>query len=206
MTTIDLRKELKSLYRPGTKEIAVVQVPAMNFLMIDGAGNPNTSREYAAALGALYTVAYTLKFAVKRGPLAVDYPVMPLEGLWWADDMDAFTPGKTDKDAWKWTMMIMQPDFTNPAMVADAVEDAKKRKGDMPALSLLRFGRFEEGLAAQIMFTGAYADEGPVIMRIHEFIERTGRVISGKHHEIYISDPNRTAPDKLKTVIRQPMR
>lgn len=206
MTTIDLKKDLKQLYLPGTKGISEVMVPAMNFLMIDGAGDPNTSRDYAAALGALYTVAYTLKFAAKRGPLATDYPVMPLEGLWWADDMGAFTLDHTDKNAWKWTMMIMQPDFVDAAMVAAAVDDARSRKGDLPAFSALRLDRFEEGLAAQIMYVGPYSGEAPTITRIHDFIAAAGRIKSGKHHEIYISDPNRTTPEKLKTVIRQPMR
>ena len=204
MTTIDLKKDLKQLYLPGTKGISEVMVPAMNFLMIDGAGDPNTSRDYAAALGALYTVAYTLKFAAKRGPLATDYPVMPLESLWWADDMGAFTLDHTDKNAWKWTMMILQPSFVANDVIALAISEVRRKK-NLPAISKLRLETFEEGRCAQVLHIGPFSEEGRTIQRVHEYINaRTS--VTGKHHEIYLSDIRRAAPQKWKTIIRQPMR
>lgn len=150
-------------------------------------------------------MAYTLKFAVKKGQ-AIDYPVMALEGLWWADDMSRFS--EQDKAAWKWTYMIMQPEIISADMVKKAVEEVRRKKNP-PALGKMRFERFEEGTSVQIMYTGPYSAEGPTIKRLHDFIHEKGLVFNGlkqKHHEIYLSDPRRTAPEKLKTVIRQPAR
>jgi hypothetical protein len=200
-TKIDLRKELKHLYNPSSKQIAVVDVPDMNFLMIDGQGDPNTSVAYRNAVEALFAVSYTLKFMVKKGEQAVDYAVMPLEGLWWVDDMTQFS--MHDKDAWKWTSMIMQPEFITVDLFQEALKQVKKKK-DLPALSGMRFESFHEGQAAQILYFGPYSDEGPTIEGIHRFIAEQGRRLRGRHHEIYLSDPRRTAPAKLKTVIRQP--
>jgi len=200
-TKIDLRKELKHLYNPSSKQIAIVDVPEMNFLMIDGQGDPNTSVAYRNAVEALYAVSYTLKFMVKQGYQAVDYAVMPLEGLWWVDDMTQFS--MHDKDAWKWTSMIMQPEYVTAELFQEALRQVKKKK-DLPALSGMRFESFHEGQAAQILYFGPYSDEGPTIERIHRFILEQGRRLRGRHHEIYLSDPRRTAPPKLKTVIRQP--
>jgi hypothetical protein len=202
MEKLDLKKSLKNLYEPSAKSFSVVDVPSMNFIMIDGQGNPNTSVEYAESVQALYTAAYTLKFKIKK-ELAVDYPVMASEGLWWMDDMREFS--EAHKDDWKWTMMIMQPDIVTPQLFSQAVAEAKKKK-EVPALSCLRFETFHEGLAAQILYFGAYADEGPTISRLHKFIEESGYVRFGKHHEIYLGDPRRSAPEKLRTTIRQPMR
>ena len=200
-TKIDLRKELKHLYNPSSKQIAIVDVPEMNFLMIDGQGDPNTSQAYQDAVEALYSVAYTLKFMVKKGEPAVDYAVMPLEGLWWVEDMTQFSVN--DKDAWKWTSMIMQPEYVTEELLQEALKQVGKKK-DLPALSGMRFESFREGQAAQILYFGPYSDEGPTIERIHRFIVEQGRRLLGRHHEIYLSDPRRTAPAKLKTVIRQP--
>jgi hypothetical protein len=175
----------------------------MNFLLIDGVGDPNTSPAFQAAVEALYSVAYTLKFSIKKGPLAIDYPVMPLEGLWWMDDMGRFTLG--NKDDWKWTVMLVQPDFMTEDLVKEGVEQVRKKKNPA-ALPLLRFERFHEGLCAQIMHLGPYAAEKPTIERLHAFIAEQGASLTGKHHEIYLSDPSRTAPEKMKTVIRQPMK
>ena len=200
-TKIDLRKELKHLYNPSSKQIAIVDVPEMNFLMIDGQGDPNTSQAYQDAVEALYSVAYTLKFMVKKGESAVDYAVMPLEGLWWVEDMTQFSVN--DKDAWKWTSMIMQPEYVTEELLQEALKQVGKKK-DLPALSGMRFESFREGQAAQILYFGPYSDEGPTIERIHRFIVEQGRRLLGRHHEIYLSDPRRTAPAKLKTVIRQP--
>lgn len=202
MTKLDLKRELKDLYNPSSKDISVVNVPAMNFLMIDGTGDPNVAQAYKDALEALYAVSYTLKFKIKQEQ-NVDYVVMPLEGLWWMDDMTQFSV--ENKAAWLWTMMIMQPKFVTTKMVEQVVGEVKKKK-QLAALSHVRLEKFAEGLAAQILYFGAYADEGPTIQKIHQHIRTTGHQLHGKHHEIYLGDPRKTAPAKLKTVIRQPMR
>ena len=202
MEKLDLKKTLKYLYEPSAKAFSVVDVPQMSFIMIDGKGNPNNSAEYAESLQALYSAAYTLKFMIKK-EMAVEYPVMVSEGLWWMDDMREFSQAR--KDDWKWTMMIMQPEIVTPQLFAQAVDETMKKKG-VPALSRLRLECYPEGLATQIMYFGPYADEGPTIARLHQSIEESGHVRFGKHHEIYLGDPRRTAPEKLRTVIRQPMR
>ena len=200
MEKIDFKKELKHLYRPKLKKIDIVDVPAMNFLMIDGKGDPNTAKEYTDAIEALYSLSYTLKFMVKKRD-NVDYGVLPLEGLWWADDMTHF--GSGNKDEWKWTAMIMQPEYIIKERVDRAIEEVKKKK-DLVALPKLRFSSFNEGLSAQTMYVGPYADEGPTIKEIHKFIKEKGYELRGKHHEIYLGDPRRSKPEKLKTIIRQP--
>jgi hypothetical protein len=203
MSKIDYKKELKHLYQPSAKKFQVVDVPPMNFLMIDGHGDPNTAQEYQDAVEALYGVAYKLKFISKKES-GKDYVVPPLEGLWWAGDMETFT-AQRDKSAWDWTMMIMQPEWITPAMVEEAVAQVEKAKG-LPALSRLRLETYLEGLAVQIMHIGSYNDEGPTIARMHTFAAENGYTLAGKHHEIYLSDPRRVAPEKLKTVLRQPVR
>jgi len=205
MITIDLRKQFKHLYQPSAKQFSIVDVPAFKFLMMDGAGNPNTSQDYRDALEALYGLSYTLKFGVKQGKYdkkTYDYPVMALEGLWWMDDMREFSTAR--KDEWKWTAMIMQPDIITHDLVELARADLIKKKNPTAA-SKIRFEAFHEGLSAQIMYFGPYADESPTIQRLHDFIIESGHQLRGKHHEIYLGDPRRTAPEKLKTVIRQPM-
>lgn len=202
MEKLDLKKTLKYLYEPSARAFSVVDVPPMNFIMIDGHGDPNNSPEYTESMHALYTAVYTLKFKIKK-ELAVDYPVMASEGLWWMNDMRKFS--LVHQDDWKWTMMIMQPEIVTPLLFAQAVDEATKKKGQ-PVLSRLRLERYQEGLATQIMYFGPYADEGPTIALLHQFIEESGHVRFGKHHEIYLGDPRRTAPEKLRTVIRQPMR
>lgn len=201
MKKVDFKRELKHLYRPSAKKVSFVDVPAMNFLTITGEGNPNTAQAYKDAVSALYSVAYTVKFMVKKGELAIDYGVMPLEGLWWAEDMSQFTT--EDKDSWLWQAMIMQPEFVTAEMIAEAKVQVKQKKG-LVAVDLLKFERVAEGQAAQILYTGPYADEGPTIQNLHEQIWQQGGELSGKHHEIYLNDPSRTAPERLKTVIRQP--
>jgi len=198
---IDLRKELKHLYQPSAKEVVQVEVPTFNFLMVDGEGDPNTSKEYAEAVEALFSVSYTAKFMVKKGPKKLDYAVMPLEGLWWADDMSVFVAN--DKTRWKWTMMIMQPSFVENEVVESAIAEVRKKK-NLPGTSKLRLEAFSEGRCAQILHIGPFSEEGPTIKRVHEFIDsRTG--ITGKHHEIYLSDIRRADPKKWKTIVRQPM-
>ena len=199
---IDMKKELKDLYNPSTKHVTIVEVPKMNFLMIDGSGDPNTSQMYKEAIEALFSLSYTIKFMMKKTK-AVDYAVMPLEGLWWVDDMSNFSV--TSKDEWKWTAMIIQPEHVTENIVAKAVEELEKKK-NLPSLSKIRLDSFREGTSAQIMYIGAYADEGPTIIKIHEFINENEGALIGKHHEIYLSDPRRAAPEKLRTIIRQPMK
>lgn len=202
MEKIDFKKDLKHLYKPSAKVVETVTVPEMNFCMIDGEGNPNTSSAYGEAIEALYSVSYTLKFMAKKGVLTIDYGVLPLEGLWWADDMNDFLTG--NKDRWKWTMMIMQPHFVEPIMFRDAVAHSKQKKA-LFALDDVRFEAFEEGQAAQIMHIGPFEEERPAIEKVHDHIAAAKLTRTGKHHEIYLSDIRRAAPDKWKTIIRQPM-
>lgn len=202
METLDLKKDLKHLYNPSAKAFSLVEVPVMNFLMIDGTGDPNTAQAYREAVEALYAVAFGIKFAVKKGQ-GIDYPVMPLEGLWWVEDMALFSTAR--KDDWLWTMMIMQPALVTADLVTAQVESTRKK--DLPALGKLRFESYTEGLAVQILHLGPYSAEGPVLARMHhEFIPQNGLELTGKHHEIYLGDPRRTAPEKLRTVLRQPVR
>ena len=202
MDKIDLKKELKQLYRPSAKEVVELDVPAMNYLMVDGEGDPNTSQAYSDAVEALFSVSYAVKFMVKKGESAVDYAVMPLEGLWWADDMSKFTTA--DKSNWKWTMMIMQPSFAAPEIIGSAIAAVKKKKNPA-AISKLRLEEFSEGRCAQIMHIGPFSEEGPTIAKVHGFVESRSR-LTGKHHEIYLSDIRKANPSKWKTIIRQPMR
>jgi len=202
MTKVDFKKTLKHLYIPP-KKFVTVEVPAMQFLMVDGHGDPNTSQDYKDAIEALYGVAYKMKFISKK-ILEKDYIVPPLEGLWWAEDMQTFMT--REKSAWDWTMMIMTPDWISNEIFVNAVEQVRKSKNPS-ALEKVRLERYHEGLSVQIMHIGSYDDEGPVLAKMHsDFIPKNGFVENGKHHEIYLSDPRRVAPEKLKTVLRQPVR
>lgn len=201
MEKLDLRSNLKHLYNPSAREVSVEDVPPMNFLMVDGAGDPNVSPEYQQAIELLYSLSYTLKFMVKRR-VGIDYTVMPLEGLWWVEETDRLQ--LEDKSRWRWTAMLMQPDVVTKTLVAEAMDEVRAKKG--LAVERVRFETYHEGLSAQIMHIGPYAAEGPTIARLHRFIQENGYEIAGKHHEIYLSDPRRTAPEKLKTVLRQPVR
>jgi len=198
---IDLKKDLKHLYQASAKNAVLIDVPAFKFLMVDGEGDPNSAQEYAQAVEALFSVSYTAKFMLKKGVQAIDYAVMPLEGLWWADDMAAFTAN--DKSQWKWTMMIMQPSFVADDIIAAAISEVRKKK-KLPGIDKLRLEEFAEGPCAQILHVGPFAEEGPTIARLHEFIEQHA-TLTGKHHEIYLSDIRRADPQKWKTIIRQPM-
>ena len=201
MDKIDFKKELKHLYNPSAKEVSIVDVPAMNFLLVNGEGAP-TSPQYSEAIEALFGVSYTLKFMVKKST-GIDFSVMPLEGLWWVDDMTKFSSDR--KDEWKWTAMIMQPKYVTANDVKLAIEQVKKKK-NLPALPKVRFENFKEGTAAQIMYVGPFSAEGPTIAKIHAYIQNSGHELSGKHHEIYLNNPATTAPEKLKTILRQPMK
>ena len=207
MEKLDLRKQYKHLYMPSAKEVAVVDVPPFQFAMIDGAiepgQSPGTSPSFQQAMEALYGISYTLKFASKkRAENPVDYPVMALEGLWWVEEgpFDIAQPGN-----WCWTAMIMQPDHISPEMFQDAWVQLGKKKPN-PALELLRLETFHEGPCIQIMHIGPYAEEMATIAKMDAFAQEHGYTLHGKHHEIYVGDPRRAAPEKLKTVLRHPIR
>lgn len=201
MKKVDLKKELKELYVPSSKEVSIVRVPKMNFLMIDGIGDPNTSKAYSDSIETLYSVSYSIKFILKKEK-EIDYVVMPLEGLWWAEDMGQFST--KNKDKWKWTSMIMQPDFVDKKVFEMAFEQVKIKK-NLLMLSKIRFQSFSEGLSVQIMHIGPYSAEIPTIEKLHKFVKESGHNLRGKHHEIYLSDPRKTAPERIKTIIRQPI-
>jgi hypothetical protein len=202
MKKIDLKKELKHLYKPSTEKPEIIDVPEMNFLMIDGKGDPNTSKDFKSAIEALFSASYTLKFMIKKGKQAIDYGVMPLEGLWWVGDMAKFSI--QEKDEWQWTLMIMQPDFIAKDLIFEAIEKTKAKK-NLTVLSKLRFESFHEGKAVQIMHIGPFSEEGPTIKKVHNFIREKGSKLRGKHHEIYLSDIRKAAPENWKTIVRQPM-
>ena len=196
----DIKKAHKRLYAPSAKNFELVEVPELSYLAVDGHGDPNTSSAYADAVEALYSVAYAVKFASKR-ELERDFVVGPLEGLWWAEDMSTFLT--RDKSAWDWTMLIAQPDWITARMVQAAIERVAAKK----ALPELRMLTLTEGMSAQILHVGSYDDEGPTLDRLHhEYLPEQGLTYNGHHHEVYLSDPRRTAPEKLKTVLRQPVR
>ncbi|MFE6735324.1 GyrI-like domain-containing protein [Microbacterium sp. NPDC057650] len=201
MPAVDLKKQIES-YRAVRGRFQVLTVPAMSFLMVDGHGDPNTAPEYRDAVGALYPLAYSLKFFSRR-ELGLDHTVMPLEALWSADDMDAFTSAR-DKSRWDWTVMIMVPDW----ITAEHVEIARNavRAKATAALDAVRFETFDEGLSVQTLHVGPYDAEGPVLDELHSrFIPENGLRMTGRHHEIYLGDPRRAAPDKLRTILRQPV-
>ena len=201
MEKIDFKKELRHLYKPSPKEVVQVDVPDMNFLMIDGEGDPNNSKMYSDAVEALFAVSYAVKFMIKKGEMAVDYGVLPLEGLWWADDMSKFSVD--DKSGWKWTMMIMQPHFVTPELVEAAISVVREKKNPA-AISDIRFDSHAEGQCAQILHIGPFSEEGPTVEKVHRYIDAIGKR-RGKHHEIYLNDIRKADPAKWKTVIRQPM-
>ena len=200
MTKIDLKREYRDLYT-ASNDCTVVEVPALAYLMIDGSGDPNTAREYKDAVSALFSVAYKTKF-IAKADTGLDHTVMPLEGLWWTDDMADFSV--EDKSNWKWTMLIAQPDHVEPVHVAEAIDHAATKK-KLDAASSVRLERWEEGTAAQLLHIGPYAEEAPNIERLHDFITGSQMSLRGRHHEIYLSDPSRVAPEKMKTIIRQPV-
>jgi hypothetical protein len=199
---VDFKKTLDA-YRARHGEFRVVDVPPMQYLMIDGHGDPNTAPEYADALAALYPVAYTLKLASKRD-LGRDYVVPPLEALWWASDMAVFTTAR-DKSRWDWTAMLMVPDWITGEMVEQAV--ARVAAKDRPAsLDELRVETLDEGRCVQTLHIGPYDAEAAALAALHEeFIPRAGLRMTGRHHEVYLSDPRRAEPSRLRTILRQPV-
>jgi hypothetical protein len=207
MPKIDLKKELKDIYSASKSKATIVKVPKLNYLMIDGEGDPNNSIEYQQAMEVLFPASFKVKFISKKDK-SQDYVVMPLEGLWWADNMEDFNV--EDKSGWKWTAMIMQPDFITKSMIEQAIEEVEEKKNPV-ALSKMRFETLEEGPSAQIMYIGPYSEEGPTVAALHEFIEKEGYVFDGnihgqQHHEIYLSDMRLIKPERLRTIIRQPLK
>lgn len=209
MQKMDFKKVDKALYSGKVGRFDLITVPEQSFLMIDGVGNPNTAPAYGRAIAALYGLSYGLKFHGK--PRGVDHVVPPLEGLWWADDMDSFASG--DKGQWKWTMMIRQPDWVEAAdllhvLESAVVKTAKKKDAatDEQTLRAVRLENLDEGLVVQVLHVGPYDNEGPVLEQMHkEFIPENGLAMRGLHHEIYLGDPRKAAPEKLKTILRQPV-
>ena len=200
---VDHTKILGNLYNQSKKEISLVEVPPLNFLTIQGSGSPNQSQAYSDAVGALYALAYKIKFSIKKGPLALDYKVMPLEGLWWAEDMRTFN--LEERDNWLWQMMILQPEEVTRPIFEEAREEVRRKKNP-PLLDEVKFEPLHEGTCAQIFHAGPYGEaEAPTIARLHDFIHENGYELTGRHHEIYFNSPQRTAPEKLKTIIRQPI-
>jgi hypothetical protein len=202
MAKKDLSKEMQALYFPPSNEPIEVRVPKMKFLMVDGKGNPNDSKDFQEAIGALYSLSYTMKFMLKFGPEKLPHLVMPLEALWW-------TPGRPfnpdDKAGWSWTAMIAQPEHVDEDLVTKAKQELVRKKKDVPAINKVRLEEFEEGLSVEIMHIGPYSAEKPNIEKVHKFIIDGGHKLRGKHHEIYMSNPRRSNPEKFKTVVRQPM-
>jgi hypothetical protein len=198
---VDFKKTLKQLYNPSQKGMHFLDVPQMNFLMLDGKGDPNTSSEYQEAIEALYAMSYGIKFALKSH--GFDHIVPPLEGLWWMKNMNEFSLAY--KARWEWTMMIMQPDWVTVEWVEKVRNQTLKKKSN-PSLSQIRFDKYDEGLVVQTLYTGAYENEAPTIAEMHIFIKNNGYQTDGKHHEIYLGDPRKSSPDRLKTILRQPVR
>lgn len=199
---VDFKKLFRPLYSPPAGQFVTVDVPEMQFVKVDGAGDPNTAPAHRAAVEALYGVSYAMKFAAKAA-LGRDYVVPPLEGLWWADDPASFVT--REKDQWNWTMMILVPDFITRDMFDEAVAKLRKKSGPPP--QSLRLEAYHEGLSLQTLHIGSYDDEGPTLDRLHTEImpgEKMG--FNGPHHEVYLSDPRKTAASRLKTILRQPVK
>lgn len=201
MEKIDFKKQL-SYYSAKAGKPQIVEVPTMNYLIVDGKGDPNTSTAFTEAIEALYKVSYTLKFMIKKSAKGINYGVMPLEALWWADDMNDYLLG--NKDKWLWSAIIMQPEYVTEALYKEALAIAADKK-DLPALSKMRFEPITEGLCAQVMYVGPYDQETETISQLHTFAKEQGYGLNSKHHEIYMNDMRKTAPEKLKTIIRQPI-
>ena len=195
----DLKKELKPLYTASAQPTLVTGWP-LQYLMFNGYGDPDANPDFQAGVEALYTASYTLKSRLKQ-ELELDWVVPPLEGLWWMllADFDL-----ERRDDWRWTVMLPQPAEVTRELLDQAVAAAKKQK-PLPALEKLRLELYDEGQAAQILHVGPYSEERATVERLHAFIQAKGFHLCGKHHEIYLSDPRRTAPEKLRTILRQPV-
>ncbi|HHX75196.1 MAG TPA: hypothetical protein GX699_09880 [Firmicutes bacterium] len=203
MIKLDFRKEHRELYSASASRAAFVTVPALNYLMVLGKGDPNTSERYREAVAALFSLSYTLKFMIRKGPLQIDYRVMPLEGLWWTEGSRDFLPDK--KDDLNWIAMIMQPTLVTEELLQAAKKQVAGKKS-FRILPEVGLGQYNEGFCAQILHLGPYSEEGETISRLHAFIKEQAYEPAGKHHEIYLNNPARTDPVKLKTILRQPVK
>jgi hypothetical protein len=207
METIDLRRQMKDLWSPPAGNVVLVTVPALQYLMIEGTGNPNTSKAFPEAIQALYSTAYTMKFGAKTAGVA-DWKVMPLEALWWTtsgkDVSDADFEGKGGGDI-AWKALLMQPTVVTKDMLEQAKAEVIRKKKDVPALVKVRLETWTEGLSVQTMYVGPYDGERPTIDMMHAWMTENGYRARGRHHELYLSDPNRTAPEKMKTILRLPV-
>lgn len=205
MKKIDFKKTLKDLYLPSQKEFTIVNVPKINFLIILGKGNPNTSAEFQEAVEALYALSYAIKMSPKKGEIPkgyFEYVVPPLEGLWWISGKEF---NLMEKDRFEWKIMIMQPEFVNNEIAKSAIELSKRNK-DNSSIDKIKFESYEEGLSVQIMHVGSYDAEKERIKKMKEFIKDKNLAENGLHHEIYLSDPRKISPDKLKTVLSHPVK
>lgn len=202
MLQLDLKKEFKKLFNPPSTGPVLVEVPELQYLMLDGTGDPNNTAAYQPKVETLFSVAYTLKFMLKKAG-ALDYGVTSLEGLWWVEDYASFS--LAERSNWLWTLLIMQPEQVTSTHLAEAAGEVERKKGFELARQI-RLEKLNEGLAAQVMHLGPYSAEGPTVNRLHDFIKQNGYELTGKHHEIYLSDPRRVVPEKMKTVIRQPVK
>ncbi len=202
MRRIDFKKDFKQLYKASAGSVSFVEVPAISYLMVDGAGDPLNAPEFQSAVETLYGVAYTIKFAAKKAQNGPEYTIPPLSGLWWCDGMEGFDPD--NRNLWRWTLMLGQPPHVESGMVTGAIEHlkSKRKRGLWQKIDLKTF---EEGLCVQTLHIGPYSDEAPKIAAMMAFIHDQGYRPRGKHHEIYMSDPRRTSPEKLKTILRHPV-
>jgi len=207
METIDLRKQMKDVWTPPVGKVVLVTVPAMPYLVVEGTGNPNRSQAFPDAIQALYSMAYSLKFGAKTAGVA-DWKVMPLEALWWTTSgknvSDADFEGKGGEDI-AWKALLMQPTVVTANMLEQAKAEVVRKKKDVPALSRLRLETWAEGLCVQTMYVGPYDGERATIEMMHAWTATNGYRVRGRHHELYVGDPNRSAPEKLKTILRQPV-
>lgn len=199
---LDYKKIFKEFYSQSSKKVSILEMPKLKYLMINSHGNPNTSKEYRDAVEALFSLSYTVKFMIKNGDLKIDYGVMPLEGLWWTDNINDFSAD--NKDMWKWCSMIMQPDIVTEDYIEKALYEVEKKK-KLSSLSKIEYKEYDEGLVAQIIHMGPYSDEGPTVEKLHNYIKECGYELRGVHHEIYLNDPRRCLPNNIKTIIRQPI-
>jgi hypothetical protein len=204
MSDIDFKKQFNELYSARQNKVQIVQVPALNYLAIDGQGDPQSGDSFQASMEALYGVAYAVRSNLKKAPDPVEYIVPPLEGLWWMTDGSRFSV--EDRDTWSWTLMIPQPDMVTSDMFEEARVQVQKKKKKLTTVQEIRFDLHEEGLSAQILHAGPYDQEGPTLSALHRYIALNGYHPDGKHHEVYLNDPRRSAPDKLRTILRQPVK
>jgi hypothetical protein len=204
MKKLDLKKDLKHLYNPSPRKPVIVEVPDMQFIMIDGEGDPNNSEVFQKSLEVLYGLSYTIKFGSKKD-LEIDYPVMALEGIWWGTPRGLTRFSSEDKADWKWTLMMMQPDHIKEEFFLEKKEVLRNRKNP-EFLDDVRFERFHEGPVVQQMHIGPYSEEWKTVEPMHKWAEDQGYQLVGRHHELYIGDPRKASPEKLKTVLRHPVK